>query len=256
MSDASIFWRQTKVMTIANLKCRYRKTVAGFLWVVLNPMITFSVQALVFSYFLKIDVDRYLLFLVAGLVPWIFIAQTLEMSAPVLLASGPLLKSFPASPLVYLSAQVLDNLINFAAGFAIALVPIWIFSGGVVGWQLLLLPFAMLALALGVFALAWLLSTLQVFFRDTRFLISFGAQVGFFLTPIFYPRAFVPEGLQWLTAVNPIYRLIAPFQILIHDFSWNAFLPALTWAFVTAAALWFAAAWVWVRKRNQVYFYV
>jgi ABC-type polysaccharide/polyol phosphate export permease len=255
MRKASVFWRQTKVMTVANLKCRYRKTLAGFLWVVLNPMITFSVQALVFGKFLKIDVEHYLLFLVSGLVPWIFIAQTLEMSAPVFLASGPLLKSFSASPLVYLSAQVFDNLINFAAGFLLALFPIW-FLSGTLGWHLLLLPFAMLTLALGVFATAWLLATFQVFFRDTRFLISFAAQVGFFLTPIFYPRSFVPAGLQWLTAINPIYRLISPFQVLIHDYSRPAFSAAIGGAALTAALLWALALAVWWRRRNLVYFYV
>lgn len=255
MSERAIFWRQAKALTVANLKCRYRKTVAGFLWVILNPLITFGVQALVFSQFLKLDVRHYLLFLVSGLVPWIFVAQTLEMSTSVFVQSGQLMKSFSASPLVYLSAQVFDNLINFVVGFAIALLPIWLVSAGL-SWHILLLPLPIIVLAVGVFALAWLLAVLQVFFRDTRFLISFALQVGFFLTPIFYPRDFVPHGLRWLIAINPLYYMIEPFQILIHSYEPAAFAAATGTAALTAMLLWAAALWVWSSRRNLVYFYV
>lgn len=242
-------------MTAANLKCRYRKTVAGFLWVVLNPMVTFGVQALVFGQFLKIDLNHYLLFLVSGLVPWIFIAQTLEMSASVFVNSGQLMKSFEASPLVYLSAQVFDNTINFVAGFFIALLPVWALTTGV-SYKVVMLPLPMITLGLGVFAMAWLLATLQVFFRDTRFLVTFALQLGFFLTPIFYPRNFVPSALQWLVDINPLYRLIAPFQILIHGQSTVLFSYSLAMAALTAALLWGLAIWLWFRRRNMVLFYV
>ena len=113
MSETKIFLSQVNALTVASLKGRYRKTAAGLLWVVLNPLLTFGVQALVFGYFIKMDVDNYLLYLVAGLIPWIFISQTLEMTTPVFVASGALMKSFAASPLVYLCSQVADNFFNF-----------------------------------------------------------------------------------------------------------------------------------------------
>jgi len=253
--ESAIFWRQTKALTLAGLKSRYRKTVAGFLWVVLNPMVTLGVQALVFSQFLKIDVDNYILFLIAGLVPWIFISQTLEMSTSIFVNSSQLMKSFSASPLVYLSAQVFDNIINFVAGFALALLLVWILTTGLT-WKVVLLPLPIIVLSFGVFALAWLLATLQVFFRDTRFLITFALQLGFFLTPIFYPKAFVPEGLRWLVDINPLYHLIAPFQALIHGGNGAQFAYSLAAAAGTSALLWLLASLVWWRRRNMVFFYV
>ena len=152
MSEGMIACRQVLALTRANLKCRYRKTFAGFLWVVLHPLTTFGVQALVFGHFLKIDVQNYFLFLVSGLVPWIFISQTLEMSASIFVNSGQMIKSYPPSPLIYLATQVADNLINFVAGFVIALFPLWYYESGI-PWRALLLPLPIVVLTIGVFGL-------------------------------------------------------------------------------------------------------
>jgi ABC-type polysaccharide/polyol phosphate export permease len=253
--NATYFWRQVHAVTVANLKSRYRKTVAGFLWVVLNPVISFGVQGLVFGRFLKIGVDDYLLFLVSGLIPWIFLSQTMEMCTPVFAVSGPLMKSFSVSPLVYLSAQVLDNIINFIAAFALVLTALAIYYGYTGGPVfLVVLPF--LAICWGAFGISWLLATLQVFFRDTRFLIRFVVQIGFFLTPVFYPPEFIPEAFRWFVDVNPLFYLISPFQILIHDYHGGLFWQALLKAFFVSFLINVFASWVWRRCRNLVYFYV
>jgi lipopolysaccharide transport system permease protein len=255
LQTSRTFFRQSRALTLANLKCRYRKTWAGFLWVVLSPTITFSAQAIVFGQFLRLQMDHYLLFLVSGLIPWLFVAQTLEMSASVFVNSGPLMKSFRTSPMIYLTAQVFDNLINFVCSFALALIPIWIFSGGFHLYSFLL-PLPLVTLAVGVYHIAWLLAVAQVFFRDTRFLVSFALQVFFFLTPIFYPPQNIPPSMQWLIILNPIYYLISPFQILIYNFDATTFSLALIKAVGACAVLASAARVIWERSRNRVYFYV
>jgi ABC-type polysaccharide/polyol phosphate export permease len=254
-SDWRSFFDQSAALTWANLKCRYRKTAAGFLWVVLNPLITFSVQAVAFGHFLKVDVENYLLFLVSGLLPWMFIAQTLEMSAGVFVNAGGLIKSVPVSPLVFLLAQVLDNLVNFIAAFILLLAIGVAFEGGA-GWHWGLIALASIPLVGGVFAMSQWLATAQVFFRDTRFIVSFALQACFFLTPVFYPREMVPEAFRWLIEINPFFRLISPFQILIHDFDLSAFIGALVWSSLTAGALMMLAAFTWRRRKHLVYHYV
>lgn len=250
-----IFLSQACALAKANLKCRYRKTVAGFLWVFLNPLITFTVQAVAFGHFLKIDVQNYLLFLVSGLLPWMFIAQTLEMAAGTIVNSGGLIKAVPVSPLVFLMAQVLDNAVNFLAAFVLILA----IGAGIERqmsfvWMLLVLP--SVSLLLGVYALSQILATLQVFFRDTRFLVSFGLQACFFLTPIFYPREMIPAPLQWSVELNPFYRLVSPFQILIHNYDAGRFSQSLLLSFLTTGALLVAAVLLWQRRKHLVYHYV
>ena len=251
----SVLLRQSRVLTISNLKGRYRKTWAGFLWVVLNPLILFGTQCLVFKLFLKVEVPNYALFLVSGLLPWLFFTQSLDMCMPILQWSGRLFKSMPIHPMVYLLAQVLDNFINFLAAFLLILLPVWIVGMTEFHWQALaLLPLAVFSLVMGVSGIAWIASILQVFFRDTRYVVNFGVHMLFFLTPIFYPVSFVPEGLRWLVDLNVLYQLISPFRFLIHDFDLRLALGALGRSFAVGAVFFGGAILLWRKVRNALYF--
>ena len=86
------FWVQVWELTVASLKSRYRKTFAGFLWVVLNPLMMFGVQSLVFKTFMKIQVPDYHLFLLGGLLPWIFFSSTIQMGTPIFVTQSHLLR--------------------------------------------------------------------------------------------------------------------------------------------------------------------
>lgn len=249
-----IFWLQVRALTVANLKSRYRNTVAGFIWVVINPLVMFGAQSYAFHHVLRLNIDNYPLFLLSGLLPWIFIAQSLEMCTSILVTSGRLLKSYPVHPLVYLISQLADNLVNFLAAFTLLLLPIWLFYGdvrGSVGFLFLPLPLA--TLATGVLGLAWFLATAQVFYRDTRFVVSFVLSIAFFLTPVFYPPEFVPEKFRFLLYANPIHYLIVPFRVCIYDFKAGAFFRSMLPALVTALGLLTIAAAYWRKKRSSVY---
>lgn len=222
---------------------------------VLCPILILLVQAIVFGRFLNIQVDHYYLFLISGLVPWIFIVQTIEMSTSIFVTSGQLLKSFPISPLIYLSAQIFDNLINFIAAYMVMFTPFWLYFGGF-RERYLLLPLPILGLTIGVFGLAWLLATMQVFYRDTRFLISFGLQIAYYLTPVFYPIQFVPEGWRWLVVLNPFYYLIAPFQLLLGEAGPREVSLALLRAYGVSFLLLGFAALVWRQQKRMIYYHV
>ena len=253
------FWRQVGALTQANLKARYRKTVAGFLWVVMNPLIMYTVQATVFKTFLRIDVRHYALFLASGLLPWTFIHQSLEMCTSLFVTNGRMLKSLQVNPLVFLVAQITDNLVNFLATFIVILLPVCVIEYRD-GWDhieaLMLLPIPILILAIAATAMSWLLATWQVFLRDTRFIVSFTLSVSYFITPIFYPLSFVPEQYRILILINPFYRLIAPFQVLLNDYDANAFGISLFYASVIACGFMGLAALTWEKRRNDVYFNV
>jgi ABC-type polysaccharide/polyol phosphate export permease len=247
-----IFWLQTLGLTMANLKSRYRHTFAGFLWVVLNPMILYGTQSYVFHIILKLQVDRYPLFLLSGLLPWIFIVQSIEMCTGLLTNSARLLKSFPIHPFVFLASQLLDNLINFSAAFAVLLVPT-LLTHQITPLGLLALPIPLVLLFFAVFGMTWMLSTLHVFFRDTRFIVSFLMNVLFFLTPIFYPIDFVPQPLRWIVAINPFYLLIRPFRACLYEPNAQVFVHDTALAGLVAMASCLIAALYWNRRRNEVY---
>ncbi len=251
-NDHSIFLRQVLALTRANLKSRYRKTFAGFLWVVLNPVVMFGVQSLIFQHILQIPVTNYFVFLLSGLLPWIFIVQSMDMCTSIFVTNSQVLKSFQFRPLVLLFAQLLDNFINFVAAFVIVFTALALHQG--VAWKgLLFAPLALAVLAIGTTALCWLLATMQVFLRDTRFVVQFGTSIMFFLTPIFYPREMVPAGFRWMADFNPLYRLIEPFRIAVYDFRWENFQRSLVQGAIVATVLLASSAFVWRSRRSAMY---
>ncbi len=246
------FWIQTQDLTIASMKSRYRKTWAGFIWVVLNPLLMFGVQALVFRKFLRVDMPDYLLFLLGGLLPWIFFTTTIQMGTPVFVSQAQLLRSFKINPWVILAAQVMDGFINFVASFFLILLPFYLFYDRSVV-LLALLPLALAPLLIGTLSITVSLSILNVFHRDINFVTGFLFSLLFFLTPIFYPREFIPEGYIWVAAFNPILYFIEPFRLVIHSGKLETFIPALLMSFAVALAFTAIGFLVWKRKQNDFY---
>lgn len=246
------FWIQIKELTLASIKSRYRKTWAGFLWVILNPVMMFGVQALVFKKFLKIDLPDYFLFLLGGLLPWIFFTTTIQMGTPVFVMQSQLLRSFKINPWVVLGAQVLDSFLNFVAGFILIMLPFYLFSDKSI-LPLFLLPVALIPLLIGTLSITVIMSVLNVFYRDINFVIGFFFSLLFFLTPIFYPKEFVPTQYQWMIDLNPVLYFIDPFRSIIHSQELSAFFPLLLKSVAASLVFMALAILVWKRKQNEFY---
>ena len=246
------FFEQAYVLTLANLKTRYRNTSLGFLWVLLNPILIYGAQSYAFGKILRIDVSHYNLFLVTGLIPWIFITQSIDMTASSILISAPILKSLPIHPVVIVISSVLDNFINFLAAFLILLVPLYINSG--FAWSNLLfypLPFFLLTIA--VCCLSFLLAMLQVFYRDSRYVVTLFLSISFFITPIFYPITFVPENLRWVVNYNFLYYFIRPFRSVFNG-DIMIFWSDVGLAFLADILLVAASIYLWKKFRANLYF--
>ncbi len=244
--------RQIIALTKSNMMSRYRKTIAGFLWVVLNPIIMYAVQSFVFRKLLKIEVPNYSLFLLCGLLPWIFITMTMDMVTPILDLSSDLLKSFKMNPVVLVLSQILDNFFNFLFAFFIVLIPTWIIMGG--EWKgVFFLPLILFSLVVTTAAVCWLLATLQVFYKDVKFVVSFLLSILFFLTPIFYPVDYVPENYRFLVSLNPIYALIEPFRFSIYDFNLSLLLKGLAKSYFVMITTTIISYFYWRKKKNEFY---
>jgi lipopolysaccharide transport system permease protein len=242
-------------LTFSEMKGRYRNTWAGFIWVIINPILMFSVQALVFKHILRIDMERYYIFLLGGLLPWIFISSTLNMTCNAFITNREILLSFQVNPLAILASKVLDNFINFISPFLILLfILFWQNEFNIIG--LTLLPFLMLLLLIGTFLISLFFATLQVYFRDAQFILSFALSILFFLTPIFYPAEMVPENLQWLVTINPIYALIRPFQIALYEGNLSLMGEAIIRSILFNLSIFITCIWFWRNKRNELYLYM
>jgi ABC-type polysaccharide/polyol phosphate export permease len=118
---------------------------------------------------------------------------------------------------------------------------------------LIYFPLALINILLGTIGIVSILATSQVFFRDTKFIVPFFTSIMFFLTPIFYPRNFVPSGFQWAVDMNPLYGLINPMRMCIFEFNREAFFFELGKGVMWSTLFVILAIVVWRSKKNEFY---
>ncbi len=211
-----------QALTVRDLRARYRSSVLGYLWTLLNPLMLMAVYALVFAVYMRAGdkFSNYALFMCTGLLPWLWIASALGDGATSIMRNSQLvtLSCFP--PQVLPTVDVLTHLCNYL--FALPVYMIW---AAVVGFPpsaaLLMLPvvaFCQLMLVLGG-CLA--VSALTVFYRDVQFLVGNFLTFWFFLTPILYDISMVPQRFAPLVQyLNPVSPLMKCYQDILY---WRRF---------------------------------
>lgn len=246
-----------KIYTLAlsDMKGRYRNTLAGFVWVMFNPILMFIVHSLVFKYILNLQVPRYFVFLLSGLLPWIFVTSAINQTAHAFITQRDVLLSFQISPLSILGSRLIDNFINFIIPF-FALLAFVVSQETVDLNGIWFAPLNMLLLFLMTLGLNILVSTSQVFFRDIQYIAQFIFNILYFLTPIFYPASLVPESLKFILDLNPVYAVIKPFQNSLWSFDPASYIQSLIWAMGYTGIILLAAGILWRRKKNELYLYI
>lgn len=199
-----------------NLSSRYRRSAIGFLWSLLNPLFTMVIMALVFSSLYKFPFSQFSLYLFSGLLPWNLITSSLlGGSMSIINAESYLKKVYIPKiifPLVTLGVEITNFLFSLISLFVLSL-----FFGAKLGWSILLLPFALLLLALFILGGILLLSILTVFFRDLSHILQIGLFGLFYLTPILYPISLLSGNLLNLIKLNPFYYFINLFHLIVYE---------------------------------------
>jgi len=234
-------WRDVKV--------RYKQTVLGAAWAVLQPLLTMAVFAVFFGYFGRLPSDGlpYPLFAYAALLPWsLFASAVTEASHSIVANRGLITKVYFPRVIVPL-APLLVALVDFAIAAAI-LVVLMLLYGVVPGPAILLAPgFVLLAAVTALGAGAWL-SALDVRYRDVRHTIPFLVQLWFFATPVAYPASLLPEPWRTLYGLNPMVGAVEGFRWAVLG---GARAPGAGLALSVAAALALLAGGLWYFNRAE-----
>ncbi len=201
------------ILIARNLKIRYKQSVLGFFWSLLGPLLLIVIYA-IFAAILKFNTGRphYLQFLVIGIVIWQFLAMCLNDSLGALVGNANLIKKTAFPRLILPLAMVCANAVNFLLSWCVLLI--YLLVVGMPFEHLWLLPIVMLlqvCLCLGV---ALLVSTSNVFFRDTEHILGVGTLAWFFLSPVFYPAGMQLEQLERLTHLRYVPDWVANLAFL------------------------------------------
>ena len=198
-------------LVVRELKMRYRGSILGFLWSFLNPLLLMAVYALVFSFFTRHQIEHYTLFVLTGLLPWLWFSTGLSHSVGSIVGGGPLIKKivFPVEilPLV----TVLSNLANYLLSLPVLVAFFLFFGVNLTAWALFL-PVLILVQFVFMTGLALALASLNVYLKDIEQVMGNLLTLAFFLTPILYPASFVPERLKILLYMNPLAPLFEGYR--------------------------------------------
>lgn len=241
-------------LVVRALKVRYRRSAIGFLWTMLHPLIMMLVLSLVFSQVFRLDVPNYALYALAGIVFWQFFSQTVTSCLHSLKGNARLLTKLPIPKAVFPIATVLSGLLNL--GFALVpLLGIAIVTGHAPSAAIVFLPVGILLIATMALGAGLLLAPLSVIFSDTVDVITIVLSLLLYLTPVFYPRAIVPEHLRWAVHLNPLAAALEVFRAPIVDHA----LPAtsdLVVATVAAVGLLAIGSWFFAASSRRLALYL
>jgi lipopolysaccharide transport system permease protein len=220
-------WRYRELLYFLawrDVTVRYKQTVLGILWAFIQPFLKLVVFSVIFGGLAKIDSEGYPypIFVFAGLLPWQFFSESLSRSGSSVAGSANLITKvyFPRLivPLSSAGACLVDFAISFTILFGLMLwygVPITLST-------LAIIPLVGLTVVAALGA-GILLSAFNVTYRDFQYLIPFGIQIWFFLTPVVYPVRAIPQKWQWLISLNPMTGIVDAYRsaILGKPFEWG-----------------------------------
>ena len=195
---------------------RYRRTMLGYLWTLVNPLLMMSVTAVVFATLFKVELKTFAIFLFAGMIPWNFFNSSIVQSSASFINNESLIKKIYIPKLLFPLSVSLGVLIDSFLSF-IALFIIIILLGGSLSWALFFIPFTFMLLFVFTFGMVLIISVATVFFRDLQYIMTVAMQALFFLTPVLYNKEMLGGKVALLVNLNPVTLYIDLFRAPLID---------------------------------------
>ena len=218
-----------------DLKLKYRGSVLGFLWSLVNPLLMLGVYTLAFTYIMKVRVEGFVFLLLLGILAWNFFVGSLVMSTGAIVDNAGLLKSVLFPRAVLPIASVMFNFAQYVLTAAVLIPAMLLVYRVPITPLFVLYPFFLLLQLVFITGLALALSAAAAHLRDTRHLLDIALQVLFWTTPILWSLSLVPEKYQRLVLLSPMSAFVVAYQRIFYYGTW----PGTD---VTAIAVLYAAA--------------
>lgn len=203
-----------------DFKTRYKRSVLGVLWSMLNPLLTMSVQYMVFVNLFRWDIENYAVYLLIGTVTFNFFSESTQAALTSVTGSASLITKVYIPTYVFPVSKVLSSCINLLFS-TLALYLIIFLQGLPLNWFHLLIPVLYVGVIMFSMGVGMILSAVMVYFRDTQFLYGVVIVLWMYLTPLFYPVTIISESaspfLWGLYQLNPMYQYVTFFRTLVLD---------------------------------------
>jgi lipopolysaccharide transport system permease protein len=236
-----LIWRDVKV--------RYKQTVLGISWAILQPLLTMLIFTFLFGKLAHVPSDGipYPIFVYAGLLPWNFFAAAVDSSSNSLVGNSALITKVYFPRLVIPSAAVGASLVDFGIASVILFFMCAYYRIGLSLGMLMLIPLIVL-MAMFAVGVGMQMSALNVKYRDIRYALPFLINIWMYATPVIYPVSFIPDRWRWILLLNPLGGIIQGFRCAIFNkpFPWSHL--AVACALVVAVLMYSLYSFRWMEK--------
>lgn len=230
-----------------DFKTKYKRSILGVLWSFLNPLLTMSVQYVIFSTLFKSSVPNFAVYLMCGGVIFNFFSESVGLGLTSIVGNAPLITKVYVPKYIYPVSRVFSSAVNVV----ISMIPLFgmIFLSGIpLRKSMLLIPLVLLYATVFNIGMSLLLSSSMVFFRDTQFLWGIVSMLWMYMTPIFYPESIIPQQFLRLYHMNPLYQFI----YFLREITINGTAPGpYTFLYCTLCAVVPLLLGLWVFRKTQ-----
>ena len=215
-----------RVLVARDFKLRYKRSILGIAWSLLVPLAQLAVLYLVFERIVPLNIPHYTTFLFTGILPWTWLQSSLLLAALSVVENRELVKQvgFPVALLPAIS--VFSQLIHFL--LSLPILAVFLLRDGYQSKPSLAALFVVILIQFVlILSLAYIVATLQVRFRDTQYLLGIGLFLFFYLTPVFWDAANVPEPFRSIMQWNPVALLLNAYRAILVRGEWPEPIPLL-----------------------------
>ncbi|MEO0477457.1 MAG: ABC transporter permease [Planctomycetota bacterium] len=206
------------LLALRDIRVRYKQAVLGIGWAIIQPVAMAAILFVFFGLLMgmneKVAPTPYLVFVLAGVLPWTLFEAAVTASSGSVVANANIVRKVYFPRLIVPLAATGAPLIDYAIGFVVLMIAMAVLGVPLAG-SVLLVPLMIASLLVGVFGVGVLMSAITVAYRDFRHLLPFMLKLLFFLTPVIYPITIIPEAYRWLLALNPVGGTIAALRSAI-----------------------------------------
>jgi len=219
-----------KLLVRQEVTVRYKRTYLGFVWSLLNPLLTALVFFVAFTIFMRFEIENFAFFLLAALFPWVWFSSSIALSTGALTGNVSLIRKVVFPKHMLLLSVVIAQMVNFLLTLPVLLGLAFYFGiPPTLNW-LIGIPL-LAAVQFGItYGLALMVSAANVYFRDLEHIVTVVLGLLFWMTPIIYPLSAVPEDIRPLLALNPVTYLIQAWREVF-------FTNTINWQYIAISAI-------------------
>lgn len=204
-----------------DLTVRYKRSVLGFLWTMLHPLLLMLIFVVVFSTLFRGRAPHYEVYFLSAYIAWNFFAQTVVNGMMAVAWNGALMKRVRVPPTLFTLASTLSGLVNLGLSL-IVIFAIMLVTGAPIRVAILFLPVSLFIVAVFTYGVTLALTAVSIFFGDVREMVQAGMPALMYLTPIIYPISIIPERFRFLVKINPLAYIVE----IVRDPIYYGIIPA------------------------------